>query len=169
MPSVNLQNIDFQDPILLGTIIILIILVILTVWIARLERRMQSLTRGKGGESLEEAINAIAKRCEDLSSFRAELEQYLESLEERVRKSARHIETIRFNPFQGNGTGGNQSFSTAFLDEKGNGVILTGLHSRETMRVFAKPITNHASDYELTGEEKRILENARSSAVQSVK
>jgi hypothetical protein len=167
MPPINLQNIDFQNPIVLGTVVILAILVILTVWLTRLEKRMRSLTRGKSGESLEEAIRSIAKRCDDLGSFRSELERYLESLEERVRKSARHIETVRFNPFQGNGTGGNQSFSTAFIDERGDGIVITGLHSREAMRVFAKPITNHASEYELIDEERRIIEKARASTIQS--
>ena len=46
------------------------------------------------------------------------------------------------------------------LDEDGNGVVLSSLYSRERMSVFAKPIKNNKSEYELTAEEKEALKGA---------
>jgi len=70
------------------------------------------------------------------------------------------VETIRFNPFKGNGSGGNQSFSTAFVNEEGDGVVISSLYSREHISVFAKPIKKMSSEYEMTKEEKDSLEKA---------
>jgi Protein of unknown function (DUF4446) len=74
-----------------------------------------------------------------------------------VKDSVRKVKTVRFNPFAGTGVGGNQSFSTALLNEHGDGVIISALHSRERVAVFAKPISNYQSEYELTAEEKSLL------------
>jgi hypothetical protein len=41
--------------------------------------------------------------------------------------------------------------------DKNSGVALSSLYSRERMSVFAKPIKNHKSEYELTTEEKEVL------------
>ena len=47
------------------------------------------------------------------------------------------------------------------LNEEGDGVVLSSLYSRERMSIFAKPIKNGKSEYELTEEEKKLLEKAR--------
>jgi hypothetical protein len=46
------------------------------------------------------------------------------------------------------------------LNEEGDGVVLSSLYSRERMSVFAKPIKNKKSEYELTVEEKAVLDQA---------
>lgn len=69
--------------------------------------------------------------------------------------------TVRFNPFQGKGIGGNQSFSSVFVDEEGNGVVITSMHTRERTNVFAKPLKNWGSEYELSEEEKRAIKNQK--------
>ncbi len=69
------------------------------------------------------------------------------------------METIRFNPFPDQGS--NQSFAVGMLDEDGDGVVFSSLYSRERMSIFAKPIKNGKSEYELTAEEKNVLDKAR--------
>jgi hypothetical protein len=66
---------------------------------------------------------------------------------------------IRFNPFQE--TGGDHSFSIALLDGKDTGVILTGLHTRERTRVYAKEIKKGKSIHELSNEEKKAFTKAK--------
>ena len=70
---------------------------------------------------------------------------------------------VRFNPFSGDGSGGNQSFAAAFLDEKGSGVVLSSLYARDRVGLYAKPIEKGASSFELTKEEKEALERAQES------
>jgi hypothetical protein len=75
-----------------------------------------------------------------------------------LKKSIRGLATIRFNPFPDQGS--NQSFAIGMLNEEGDGVILSSLYSRERMSVFAKPVKNKKSEYELTVEEKEVLNQA---------
>jgi hypothetical protein len=68
---------------------------------------------------------------------------------------------VRFNPFKGTGSGGNQSFATTFLNEENNGVVISSLYSREHTSVFSKPIKNGVSEYELSDEEKESFAEAK--------
>ena len=73
----------------------------------------------------------------------------------KTKQSIRGLETIRFNPFSDQGS--NQSFAIAMLNEDGDGVVLSSLYARDRMSVFAKPIKNNKSEYELSNEEKEVL------------
>jgi hypothetical protein len=66
---------------------------------------------------------------------------------------------MRYKAFDASGS--NQSFSIALVNEKGNGVVVSSLHSRDRMSTFAKPIENYESTYELTEEELAVLDDAR--------
>ena len=47
------------------------------------------------------------------------------------------------------------------LNEEGDGVVFSSLYSRDRMSIFAKPVKNNNSEYELTSEEKQALEKAK--------
>ena len=116
---------------------------------------MARLFTGRAGQNLEELAINFGSELAELDRARQEIEKFLVEANQRLSSSVRHVRTLRYNPFPDQG--GNQSFSTALLDEKGNGVIITGLHARDTMRVYAKPIRQRASDFELTIEEQDVL------------
>ncbi|MFC1731319.1 DUF4446 family protein [candidate division KSB1 bacterium] len=139
------------------------VFVIFLIWNVRLEIKLRRLLSGKGAKSLEDTIIHIREGHDELQSFRKEVEQYLELVEERLARSVQGVETIRFNPFKGTGGGGNQSFSTAFLNEKGEGVVISTLYARDRMSFFSKPVVNFSSNHELTSEEKEAIEKAQSS------
>ena len=71
------------------------------------------------------------------------------------RKSIHKVGVVRFNPF-GN-IGGDQSFSIALLDSQDNGVVVSALHAPEGTRMYAKPIKEGTSKYQLTAEEQDAL------------
>ncbi len=125
-----------------------------------LERRLGRLTRGAGG-TFEETIAILSKDIKDLQSFRTELEAYLKVAELRLRGSLQGMGIVRFNPFQGDGSGGNQSFSVALLDEFGNGAVISTLYSRDRVGVYCKPLEHNSSQFELTDEEREAVEKAR--------
>jgi len=61
--------------------------------------------------------------------------------------------------------GGDQSFSLAMLDGENNGFIVTSLSGRSGNRIFAKPINNGKSSYQLSEEEGQALEKAKNSLI----
>ncbi|HEY5383000.1 MAG TPA: DUF4446 family protein [Candidatus Paceibacterota bacterium] len=133
-----------------------------------LERRLSRLTLGRNG-SLEEALAVLSREMKDTREFRAEVERYLKLVEGRLRGSVSGVGLVRFNPFSTDGQGGNQSFAAAFIDEEGSGVVLSTLYARNHVGVYAKPLTNGASTYELSEEEKGAILQARQSAARHKK
>lgn len=142
------------------TLYILIgIIIILALVIIRLEMRMKKLFRGKKGGDLEETLNTILASLEKVRTTQKSLTDHLVEVDHRLGKGIRSIETIRFNPFKDQGS--NQSFATALLNDEGDGLILSSLYSRERVSIFAKPIKNNASQFDLTTEEKEVLQKAK--------
>src|SRR6185369_13219155 len=108
---------------------------------------------GGNGKSLEASILSSKEEIERLTQFQNEVINHFTNVEKRLNRSVQAVETLRFNPFKGTGDGGNQSFSTALINEKGDGVVLSSLYSRERVSVFSKPLETWKSEFELTEEE----------------
>ena len=138
------------------------IMILLVIWIVRLETRISRLLVGKNAKTLEDSFVTITKELQELRGFTKEMEKYLSTVETRLKRSIQSIETVRFNPFKGTGSGGNQSFSSSFIDEKGNGVVLTSMYARDRISIFAKPLKEFASEFELSEEEKEALNAGKS-------
>jgi hypothetical protein len=136
------------------------ILILLFIWIVRLEMKIKRLLGGGSARTLEEAIKSMREDVKDFVQFQNDIESYLKTVEKRLKRSIQSIETVRFNPFKGNGSGSNQSFATALIDERGNGIVISSLYGRERVSVFAKPIKEHRPQFELSDEERESLEKA---------
>jgi len=149
------------DPLLIGLAILTIAVITLLIIVLRLQSKMKRFLVDVDAHNIADSLAHVSKDLASLQKFRAEIEEYLGDAEKRLRKSIQSVETIRFNPFQGTGAGGNQSFATAFLNEEGDGVLLSSLYSRDRVSVFSKPIKNYASEHELSDEEKEALEKAK--------
>lgn len=128
---------------------------ILAIWILSLEIRLKKIFRGNGAKDMESLLTSLNEDLKKLNVSKNEIERYLETVERRLQKSVQNVSTVRFNPF-GN-SGSNQSFAIAFLDEHGDGVVISSLYSREKVSVYAKPIKNYVSEYPLSEEEKTAI------------
>lgn len=149
--------------ILIGVLALLLLLVTADLFFLRL--KIKKLLRGDVNENIGESITSINTDIKNLEGFRTEMEAYLVGIEKRMRRSCQAAETIRFNAFRGDGIGGNQSFATAFLNEDGDGSILSSLYSRDRVSIFAKPISKFASEIELSEEERRAVSLAKSKLI----
>ena len=137
------------------------IVIILGVWLFVIERRLKKLLAGKDAQSLEGVIRALGDDIHALEKFQADTTAYLTEAERRIKRSVQGVETVRFNAFKGNGEGGNQSFAIALLSENGDGTVISSLYARDRHSIFAKPVKNFASEFEMTEEERAAVERAR--------
>jgi hypothetical protein len=156
---------DTLSPQDVSIIALALLSLILLMWLIYQHLRISRILRGKNTMTIEDSIIELAKELDNLNDFKEESEEYLRKVEKRLRKSVQGIETRRFNAFKGNGSGGNQSFACAFINENGDGIVLSSLYASDRMSVFAKPIANFKSTYELTEEESHALESAKKKAV----
>lgn len=105
-----------------------------------------------------ENIKDVLKVFEELKIENAKIRQELKSLKEISKSCFSKFSAIRYNPFSN--IGGDQSFSITLLDGKNSGFILTSLFTNEGSRIYSKPVKDGKSDYELSQEEKKSLEEA---------
>lgn len=138
-----------------------VVILLLIIWVIRLEIRIHRLLAGGGSKNLEDSLKHFRGQLKEIADFRKDLETYLLAVEKRLARSVQGIHTVRFNPFKGTGSGGNQSFATALVDEEGNGAVISSIYTREHSSVFAKPLKKHTSEYELTKEEKEAITAAK--------
>jgi hypothetical protein len=143
----------------LALMLCLVILIALIIWVILLERKLSRLLGGKA-ENLEASLEKLHAHSKEMVTFRKDLEQYLETVETRLNKNIQSVETVRFNPFKGTGDGGNQSFATTLINEKGDGVVISSLYTRDRVSVYAKPVKKFVSEFELSEEEKESLVKA---------
>jgi hypothetical protein len=148
------------------SVIALIVLIILVILVIRLQSKINKLLGGSASaKTIEEGITGISNNMKDIEKFRTDLEKYLATVENRLKKSVQSVQTIRFNPFKGTGSGGNQSFATAFLNQDEDGVVLSSLYSREHVSIFSKPIKGGKPEFELSEEENAALKEAQTKLV----
>jgi hypothetical protein len=142
----------------IAALVLLLLVLVQARRIGRLRRRLDGLTRGEDGKSLDGVLDAhldkvfaVARELDELTARTA--------VQEAVgRRSIQRVGLVRFNPFED--TGGNQSFAIALLDGAGSGIVLSSLHSRTGTRVYAKAVTDGRSDGALSEEESDALRRA---------
>jgi competence protein ComGC len=139
--------------VLMGVTIISLIVTVLLIL------RVHRLTRDGNGKSLEHIIHALHTQTKELQLAARKTEADIRMLQKKTARAIQGVALERFDPFQQNG--GQQSFSATFIDEHGDGVIISGLHSRDQVRVYAKKVARFASLHELSEEEARSLKAAQ--------
>ncbi|OGI68780.1 hypothetical protein A3A05_03015 [Candidatus Nomurabacteria bacterium RIFCSPLOWO2_01_FULL_41_12] len=136
-----------------------ITIVVGAIWVIITEKRLKRFFLGKKAKDLEDTIILLEENIAKLNKAKESTEKDIVTINVKLKKSIRGLETMRYNPFPDQGS--NQSFAIGMLNEEGDGVVFSSLYSRERMSVFAKPIKNNKSEYELTAEEKEVLEKAK--------
>jgi hypothetical protein len=148
--------------IALGLAIVLAILcIVLNSRLSRVERQYRALMRGSsstGGNSLGELLSGQGERLEQTRSDLTALQKRVTDMDVLVTRSVQHVALVRYNPFQD--TGGDQSFALALLDKRGDGVVVSSLHSRTMTRYYAKPVKGGTSTLSLSEEEVQAVQQA---------
>ncbi len=150
---------NFETYIIIGVSVLILILL---AWIIVLEIKLKKLLGNKSG-SLDDSIDYIRKETEILKRHAEKTNEKLMVVDQKLRKTVSGNQTVRFNPFKGDGSGSNQSFATALVNSDGDGVVISSIYSRDHLSVFSKPIKKMSSEYELTAEERTALQKAKDS------
>lgn len=156
---------DFERGFSVIELLLFLILGVLLLWIGTLEFRLLRLTRtlrvlfsGRTGADLEQVLRDYMERMDRTDETIKQFNQRATRIEQKAPYTLSHLGIVRFNPFADKG--GDQSFAVAFLDDRNDGVVFTGLHSRADVRVYAKPIVGGTSTYPLTDEEAEAINRA---------
>jgi len=136
----------------------LLLVIINYIKTARVLKKYKKLMRGMDNKNLEamlinhiNTVHGIENKMEDLTRSFSDISRQLDNC---IQK----IGIVRYNPFEQMGS--DQSFSIALLNEHNDGIVLTGLFTRSSSSIYAKPINKLESKYPLSDEEKQAIQIA---------
>lgn len=117
-----------------------------------------SLQTFLSGNDMEKLLQSNLREVKKIVQHMLKHESRLDLIEDKLRNGIDRAEIIRFNSFDN--MGADLSFAVALLNQEGTGVILTGIHSIEECRVYAKAVDKGETSAKLNAEEKQAIEKA---------
>lgn len=153
------ENIAFITIGLLVVILLLFIIVIsLISSIKKLEKKHRRLMRGVNNKNLEELIISKLDEVDKATAKAEEAINKCEVIKEEIKGCVNKVAIMRYKAFPD--VGSDLSFSIAILDSYNDGVLITGIYSRQDSTTYAKPVDKGISRYELSEEESYVLNEA---------
>ncbi|MAG12733.1 hypothetical protein CL630_02880 [bacterium] len=147
-----------QNTLLLLIAFLFAINIILAYYAVRNELRMKRMLKGKHVDDLEKSLLETEKQLRGFQAFHERAQKQFDLINNKIASGARRIGVVRFRPF--GQKGGSQSFSAAFINEKGDGIVMSNLHVRDHVSLFAKELQKNESEHKLSKEEKEAITRA---------
>lgn len=136
-------------------IILFIFLLIVSIRLSSLRKRYTKMINGSSADNMEQLLIDMQNALNEQKAESVKASAEITTIRQLMMKMTSSIGIRRYNAF--NEGGSDLSFSLAMLNEEQDGVIITGIHSREQMYVYAKPIEKGQSSYTLSPEEKAAI------------
>ncbi|MEC0226798.1 DUF4446 family protein [Paenibacillus alba] len=136
-------------------VVLFILVIVLFVKLSSLRKQYTLMMNGSQAENMEQLIIDMQSGINEQKAESITTSAKVETIRQAIMKMKSKVAIHRYNAF--NEGGSDLSFTIALLDEFQDGVILTGIHSREQMYLYAKPIQNAQSTYTLSPEEKEAI------------
>jgi len=110
------------------------------------------------GNNLNEMLKKYLSDVQEIKKDNSEIKAYYSKLDNDLNSCIQKVGLVRYNAFKD--VGSDLSFAIALLDNNNNGVVFNGLYGSESSNIYAKPIKNGESYYQLSDEEKYAIEIA---------
>jgi hypothetical protein len=140
------------------SIIMLIMLIINNTSINRLSRKYRKFMRGSKDKNIEELLMSLIDRTDSAIEKVEGIKSMYGDMDKRVKNCIQKTSIVRYKAFDDMGSA--LSFSIALLDDYDGGVIVTGIYGRNETTTYAKPIDKGIPKYDLSDEEKHVLQDA---------
>ena len=160
MINIPMEQLVFYVTIALSvvSIILAVILIIVLCKLKTLKRRVDSLTRGKDTESLEDIIVSYLERVESLEEGEEITRAALNAIKDNLKITYQKTGLVKYDAFRE--MSGALSYSLALLDKENNGILISSMYSREGCYTYAKEIIKGESKINLSEEEAEALKQA---------
>lgn len=109
--------------------------------------------------NLESIIQQLISKQENYLNQLQAVEGRVAGIEARLPEHIDRVAVLRYNAFPD--VGGNLSFSVALLNQKGSGLVISGIHGRSGTLIYAKDIQSFSSSHPLSEEEQQAIMMAR--------
>lgn len=154
---------DIHSIILIGTGIMLTLTIILFIFkLNKIERKYNTfISKFNDKNSIEETLNNYIQLVKRVNEDNKIIHANCLNLERQLQKCNQRVGLVRYNAFDD--VGSDLSFALAVLDNENNGFVLNAIYARTSNNIYAKPIENGTSRYELSEEEIKAVSKAKDS------
>jgi hypothetical protein len=139
-------------------LIFLVLLIIQTVRIGKLNKRLNNFLKGKDGKSLEDTLIHRLDQIDDVSRQNEENKRNIKKINARLKNTFCRYGIVKYDAF--NESGGKLSFVITLLDEKKDGYILNVVHAHDGSYSYVKDVVAGNPIVNLGTEEEECLEKA---------
>ncbi|MEW9699619.1 DUF4446 family protein [Paenibacillus sp. SI8] len=138
-------------------LIVISFVLIIVLWskLSSLRKQYLKMMNGSQAENIEQLISDIQHALNEQKAESAVTSAKVQAMRETMSRMKSKVGIHRYNAFAEGGS--DMSFTIAILDEHQDGVIMTGIHSREQTYIYAKPVQKAQSTYTLSPEEKEAI------------
>ena len=136
----------------------LILIIILFTKLSGVKNKFKKMMRGANNKNLEGMLEEYLQNVEKIELDSSDAVSKFNKLDENLKNCIQKVGIVRYKAFED--VGSDLSFSIALLDEKNDGVMLTGIYGRMESTTYAKPIDKGISRYDLSEEELQALNKA---------
>lgn len=160
MINIPMEQLMLYIMIALSVICVILAVLVITVLckLKTLKRRIDSLSRGKETESLEDIILNFFERVESLEEGEEITRAALNAIKDNLKITYQKTGLVKYDAFRE--MSGALSYSLALLDKENNGVLISSMYSREGCYTYAKEIIKGESKINLSEEEAEALKQA---------
>ncbi|KNY29749.1 DUF4446 family protein [Pseudobacteroides cellulosolvens] len=160
----SLENLNIETIIIFSinfvfSFILFLLLISNRSKVKKLKRKYNRFMSLEGERNLEELLNIIMDRTDSIISENKEIDNRITNIDKKLVNCIHKVGVIRYNAFENMGS--DLSYSIALLDSNDNGIIISGIYSRDSSSTYAKPIINGNSKYMLSEEEVQALNEAK--------
>lgn len=143
--------------------IAIIFFFILNIRLGRMIKKYDYFMQSLGDKDVENLMTYYLDEMEKLKKeVHGNMNDRVIELEKKIPFCVQNVGVVQYNAFEN--VGNEMSFSVAILNEKKNGVILSGIYARENSYVYTKEIINGKSKRELSREELEAMNKAMNKA-----
>ena len=156
--SIGLGGLDIGYLFLAIMVLILVLLILVILLMAKcskMKKRIDSLTCGAEGASLEEYIVDLFEDNRYLKASSDKNKKEIKALSKKLENAYQKIGLVKYDAFRQ--MGGQLSFSLCILDDNNNGFIINSVHSTEGCYTYTKEIKMGESVIDLGEEEQEAL------------
>ena len=147
--------------LLIVTLVTAVAAVLISVIALLGQRRVRAAYRVFSQGDRDDVLTMLQRHINEVQGLRGDvgaLRDHSYGVRDMLAGCISRVHTVRYDAFDD--MGGHMSFSSAFLDEHGDGMVITAINGRADTRVYAKAVRAGDSPHNLSDEEHRAIRQA---------
>ncbi|MEA2517065.1 MAG: hypothetical protein QOG16_903 [Actinomycetota bacterium] len=161
MPDLSTDQITLALAIVASVALLCLLATIVLSIKLRKAREQYALLRGEGEP--KDIFSIVGRTLKQIGNVERRIDGVVVALEEQTalgRFAIQRFGLVRYNAFEE--MGGQLSFSAAFLDDHGDGIVISSINGRTETRTYAKSVKGLTSPHNLSDEEREAIATASS-------